>query len=94
VIDRIKKGSNVAGLLYYLYSPGKSDEHTDPHLIAGWRGDLPWLEPPVHPNGRRDFRKLTGLLETPLKMTGRHRQKGHGLALRAVGRPWRPAVVG
>jgi hypothetical protein len=75
VIDKIRKGKNTSGLLYYLYGPGKSDEHTDPHLVAAWRNDLPWLEPPVHPNGRRDFRKLTGLLDGPLKMTGRHGQK-------------------
>jgi hypothetical protein len=72
VIDKIRKGRNVTRLLYYLYSPGKSDEHTDPHLIAAWRDDLPWLEPPVRPGGTRDFRRLTSLLEVPLKMTGRN----------------------
>jgi hypothetical protein len=75
VIDKIGKGRDITGLLYYLYGPGKSDEHTDPHLIAAWRADLPSLEPLIRPDGRRDFRRLTGLLDAPLKMTGRHVEK-------------------
>lgn len=76
MIDKITKGRDTRGLLYYLYGPGKSDEHTDPHLVAGWRGDLPWLEPPRKTNGQRDFRRLAGLLDTPLKMTGRQGTPG------------------
>ena len=70
MIDKISKGRNVTGLLYYLYGPGKSDEHTDPHLVAGWR-DPPSIEPPLKPNGARDFRRLTGLLNAPLDAIGR-----------------------
>ncbi|WP_073947052.1 relaxase/mobilization nuclease domain-containing protein [Streptomyces kebangsaanensis] len=29
-------GSNTRGLLAYLYGPGRHDEHTDPHLVAGF----------------------------------------------------------
>ncbi|MFE5868655.1 relaxase/mobilization nuclease domain-containing protein [Streptomyces roseifaciens] len=29
-------GSNTRGLLAYLYGPGRHDEHTDPHIIAGF----------------------------------------------------------
>src|SRR6202453_222680 len=60
------KGRFVAGLLYYLYGPGKSDEHENPHLVAGWRDPIAALEPPVKANGKRDFRRLTGLLNAPL----------------------------
>ena len=31
------RGARVAGLIYYLYGPGRNEEHTDPHLVAGWR---------------------------------------------------------
>jgi hypothetical protein len=51
--------------LYYLYGPGKANEHTDPHLIAGF-SDPAELEPERRPDGSRDFRRLTGLLEQPL----------------------------
>jgi len=27
-------GSRVRGLVEYLFGPGRSDEHTDPHVIA------------------------------------------------------------
>src|SRR6185312_17010867 len=37
VIGRVlARGSNLAGLLYYLYGPGKACEHVNPHLVAGW----------------------------------------------------------
>ncbi|MEU2979594.1 relaxase/mobilization nuclease domain-containing protein [Streptomyces hirsutus] len=29
-------GSNTRGLLAYLYDPGRHDEHTDPHIVAGF----------------------------------------------------------
>jgi hypothetical protein len=69
VIDVIKRGSNVAGLLYYLYGLGKANEHTDPHLVAGWR-DVTNLEPPIRQDGKRDFRQLAGLLKAPLDALG------------------------
>ena len=44
--------------------PQRSEEHTDPHIVAGWR-DPAGLEPPLRPDGSRDFRKLNGLLNQP-----------------------------
>jgi hypothetical protein len=58
------RGQRVAGLIYYLVGPGRREEHTDPHLIAGWRHPAE-LEPPLRPDGHRDFRKLCGLLQQP-----------------------------
>jgi hypothetical protein len=37
VIDKVTRGTGVAKLIYYLYGPGKHNEHTDPHLVAGYR---------------------------------------------------------
>ena len=76
MIDRISKGQNVARLLYYLYGPGKSDEHTNPHLVAGWREPIADLEPPVRADGQRDFRRLAGLLNAPLEAIGRRGRAG------------------
>ena len=58
------RGHRVAGLIYYLYGPGRNEAHTDPHLVAGWRHPAE-LEPPLRADGRRDFRNLTGLLQQP-----------------------------
>jgi hypothetical protein len=58
------RGSRVAGLIRYLYGPGRNEAHTDPHLVAGWRHPTE-LEPPLRDDGRRDFRNLTGLLQQP-----------------------------
>jgi hypothetical protein len=66
VIGKISdpRGERVPGLIYYLFGSGRREKHTDPHLVAGWRHPAE-LEPPLRPDGRRDFRKLIGLLEQP-----------------------------
>jgi hypothetical protein len=65
MIGKVVRGANVGRLLYYLYGPGKANEHTDPHLVAGF-SDPADLEPPIRANGTRDFRRLTGLLTQPM----------------------------
>ena len=58
------RGEHVEPLIYYLYGPGRREEHTDPHIVAGWRHPAE-LEPPLREDGRRDFRRLFGLLNQP-----------------------------
>jgi hypothetical protein len=70
VIGKVLRGRNAGRLLYYLYGPGKANEHTDPHLVAGF-ADPKDLEPDRRPDGRRDFRRLTGLLNQPLAALAR-----------------------
>jgi hypothetical protein len=65
VIGKVLRGTRAGRLLYYLYGPGKANEHTDPHLIAGF-GDPAELEPDRHPGGSRDLRRLSELLAQPL----------------------------
>ena len=49
MIGKVCRGQRPAGLIRYLYGPGRREEHRDPRLVAGWR----------------DFRRLTGLLTQP-----------------------------
>ena len=65
MIGKVLRGTHAGRLLYYLYGPGKANEHTDPHLIAGF-GDPAELEPERRPGGSRDFRRLSELLAQPL----------------------------
>jgi hypothetical protein len=67
MIGKVVRGSNVAGLLRYLYGPGRANEHTDPHLVAGF-GDPHELEPDRRADGAPDLRRLTGLLLMPLAL--------------------------
>jgi hypothetical protein len=62
------RGTNVGGLLRYLFGPGKREEHVNPRLIATWdsAGTLTDLQPPAGGDGRRDVRPLTELLEQPV----------------------------
>ena len=64
------RGQDLAGLIRYLYGPGRREEHTDPHIIAGYRPPQD-LEPPLRANGSRDFRRLTGLLQLPHDALGK-----------------------
>jgi hypothetical protein len=36
MIGKVTRGTDARRLLYYLYGPGKANEHTDPHLVAGF----------------------------------------------------------
>ena len=63
------RGEHVEPLLYYLFGPGHHEEHTDPHIVAGWRHPAS-LEPALRPDGKRDFATLTGLLKQPQAALG------------------------
>src|SRR5258708_31553140 len=65
LIGKVIRGKDVSRLLYYLFGPGKANEHTDPRLVTGF-GDPAELEPDRRPGGTRDVRRLAGLLEQPL----------------------------
>ena len=62
-------GTSLESRVWYLYGPGKSHVHVDPHLVAGWRSPAE-LEPPLRPSGRRDMRRLIGLLLQPHAVMG------------------------
>lgn len=63
------RGTNVGGLLRYLFGAGKREEHRTPRVVAAWdgAGPLSELQPPQTPGGRHDVRGLTALLEQPVR---------------------------
>jgi hypothetical protein len=65
VIGKVLRGTNARRLLYYLYSPGRANEHTDPYLVARF-SDPAELEPEQRSGRSRDFRRLAGLLAQPI----------------------------
>ncbi|MGI5157284.1 relaxase/mobilization nuclease domain-containing protein [Microbispora sp. CA-102843] len=76
MIGKVRRGGRVAGLLRYLYGPGKANEHVNPHLVAGWR-DPDELEPPLRADGKRDFTRLTTLLRQPCAAIGEAERVWH-----------------
>ncbi|MFI7102798.1 mobilization protein [Streptomyces sp. NPDC050161] len=63
MIPRVhKRGKRTIGLLYYLYGPGKYEEHTDPHLVASWDHHAP--DPGRDANAT--LKQLQHLLDQPL----------------------------
>jgi len=75
----VYRGARVAGLVRYLWGPGRHNEHTDPHLVACWRGSQPAVLAEVEPAllvsgygddapARRDFTALVAELEAALRL--------------------------
>ena len=73
-------GERVEPLIRYLYGPGRREEHTDPHILAGWRHPAE-LEPPLRENGRRDFRSAVRLAEPAARGDGQLGVRPAGVAL-------------
>ena len=65
MIGKVLRGRHAGRLLYYLYGPGRANEHADPHLVAGF-GDPAELEPERRRDGTPDLRRLAGLMNQPL----------------------------
>jgi hypothetical protein len=57
--------------LYYLFGPGKREEHRNPHLVAAWEGagPLAGLQPSRTAAGGYSVGRLTDLLEQPVRAT-------------------------
>ena len=70
MIGKVVTGSDVRGLLRYLYGPGRVNEHTDPHLAGAWT-DPHRVEPVRDERGRRDLSRLVTLLEAPVAASAR-----------------------
>ncbi len=66
MIGKVSRGQGVSGLLRYLFGPGRHNEHTDPHVVAGW-DDPAALEPELDAAGRPDLGPLVHLLDLPLQ---------------------------
>lgn len=65
MIAKILHGSEVGGLIRYLYGPGRENEHTDPHLVGAWEPDASRLDPE---RGGVSKAELARMLEVPLSL--------------------------
>ncbi|MFC5185829.1 relaxase/mobilization nuclease domain-containing protein [Actinomadura harenae] len=61
MIGKVTRGTDVKRLLHYLYGPGRHNEHTNPHLIAGFR-----LPAALEPGSRRELNRLSDVLTAPM----------------------------
>lgn len=75
VIGRVYRGAKVAGLVRYLYGPGRHNEHVDQHLVACWSGSTPEalsvVEPERTADGGWDYRGLVAELQAPARYAER-----------------------
>ncbi len=75
MIGRVYRGERVAGLVRYLYGPGRHNEQVDARLVAAWDAHTPVelaaMEPPVGERGVVDFRSMVDSLELALALRDR-----------------------
>ncbi|MGP4104063.1 hypothetical protein [Nonomuraea sp. KM90] len=67
MIAKVLRGDRTAGLLRYLYGPGRHNEHHDPHLVASWDGHE--LDPADAPPSLREsaVTRLARRLDRPIE---------------------------
>jgi len=72
------RGSRTYGLVYYLMGPGRSNEHVDPRVIAGYK-PADQLNPPGRSDGRAgaDVRDLVAVLDRPVRRLGERAPERH-----------------
>ncbi|MFD4412503.1 relaxase/mobilization nuclease domain-containing protein [Streptomyces sp. NPDC058475] len=77
---KARDGEDTAGLLAYLYGPGKRDEHVDPHMVAAWD---PYVDDPARSPDMTIF-DLALLLDAPVHalLGKRPRQHVYHVAVR------------
>lgn len=84
MIAKVVRGWRPAGLVAYLFGPGRYEEHRNPRVVAAWDG-APWLHQPdrlhsvaldgeVLPAGEfdLDLRQLIRTMQGPLRAAGLH----------------------
>ena len=85
MIPNVTKGDRMGGLLTYLVGPGKRNEHTDPHLVAGDPALLAWHDD--HELSKADALAMARHLDRPRTAFGVEVAGGHvwhcSLSLRA-----------
>lgn len=61
-----ERGDRTRGLVEYLWSPGRFNEHTDPHIVAAW--DPTFVRPPGETLDSFERGLLAREMEAPLRM--------------------------
>ena len=86
-MPNVVRGDRMAGLMTYLVGPGRSNEHTEPHLVAGDAAMLAWHDDAEL--GRDAALAIARHLDRPRTATGVEVSGGHvwhcSLSLRAEG---------
>lgn len=60
MIGKVNRGSDTAGLIRYLFGPGRSNEHTDAHVLAAYDEKLVNVTSPM-------AGELARMLDRPVK---------------------------
>ena len=75
MIPNVRRGQDMVRLIKYLVGPGKRNEHTDPHLVAGSSWQMAW-----HSDAELSYADATAMgkdLEAPTRAFGVEVSGGH-----------------
>lgn len=68
MIVKVTRGAKMAGLLTYLQGPGRANEHSDPHLVAGDAAIMAWHDD--NELSRIDALDIAKQIDSPRKVYG------------------------
>jgi hypothetical protein len=71
------RGKRVQGLVYYLFGPGRHEEHKDPHVVAAW--DPSWVQ--IGRLDRSEQYRMAAEMDAPRRLSGVEKPKGHVMHL-------------
>lgn len=75
MIPKVSRGDRASGLLAYLVGPGRANEHTDPHLVAGDPAVMAWHDD--NELSRMSAMEIARHLDRPRKAFGVEVKGGH-----------------
>ncbi|MBO3674005.1 relaxase/mobilization nuclease domain-containing protein [Streptomyces sp. NEAU-YJ-81] len=77
IANIVKPGNNTYGVLKYLFEQGRSNEHTDQHIVASWDDFIPDPGPWDSPGHKQRLGQVAKALDLRVRQAGDKAPEGH-----------------
>ncbi|QXE35490.1 mobilization protein [Streptomyces sp. GMY02] len=77
IANIVRPGNHTYGVLKYLFEQGRSNEHTDQHIVASWDDFIPDPGPWDSPGHKQRLAQLTNALDLRVEQAGDKAPEGH-----------------
>ncbi|MFD7222890.1 relaxase/mobilization nuclease domain-containing protein [Streptomyces sp. NPDC059892] len=77
IANIVRPGNHTYGVLKYLFEQGRSNEHTDQHIVASWDDFIPDPGPWDSPGHKQRLGQLANALDLRVEQVGDEAPQGH-----------------
>lgn len=77
IANIVRPGNHTYGVLKYLFDQGRSNEHTDQHIVASWDDFIPDPGPWDSPGHKQRLGQLANALDLRVEQAGDKAPEGH-----------------